>query len=218
MWDLPRPGLEPMSPALAGGFLTTAPPGKSEMARSDSHLAIFPTLTPPSTVFPRHEVVTVFRVKAVFHGTSGTPLGLEVNQPAIGFYEVPIERLLPIPREASEGCASGVADDALPVALLFFRSGRVSLRPGFPCTSGTVVAAPLGAAGHHGERAGPKGGEGSGSGCVSAVAAAQVYVASPPGPRSPRIAASTAAPNSRRPGPACSFNTALTRAWHRGHA
>ena len=29
MWDLPRPGLEPVSPALAGGFLTTAPPGKS---------------------------------------------------------------------------------------------------------------------------------------------------------------------------------------------
>ena len=28
MWDLPGPGLEPMSPALAGGFLTTAPPGK----------------------------------------------------------------------------------------------------------------------------------------------------------------------------------------------
>ena len=30
MWDLPRPGLGPMSPALAGGFLTTAPPGKSQ--------------------------------------------------------------------------------------------------------------------------------------------------------------------------------------------
>ena len=29
MWDLPGPGLVPMSPALAGGFLTTAPPGKS---------------------------------------------------------------------------------------------------------------------------------------------------------------------------------------------
>ena len=27
-WDLPGPGLEPVSPALAGGFLTTAPPGK----------------------------------------------------------------------------------------------------------------------------------------------------------------------------------------------
>ena len=29
MWDLPGPGLEPVFPALAGGFLTTAPPGKS---------------------------------------------------------------------------------------------------------------------------------------------------------------------------------------------
>ena len=28
VWDLPRPGLEPVSPALAGGFLTTGPPGK----------------------------------------------------------------------------------------------------------------------------------------------------------------------------------------------
>ena len=29
MWDLPRPGLEPVSPALAGRFLTTVPTGKS---------------------------------------------------------------------------------------------------------------------------------------------------------------------------------------------
>ena len=28
MWDIPGPGLEPMSPALAGRFSTTAPPGK----------------------------------------------------------------------------------------------------------------------------------------------------------------------------------------------
>ena len=28
LWDLPRPGLEPVSPALAGRFSTTAPPGK----------------------------------------------------------------------------------------------------------------------------------------------------------------------------------------------
>ena len=28
MWDLPRPGLEPASPALAGRLPTTAPPGK----------------------------------------------------------------------------------------------------------------------------------------------------------------------------------------------
>ena len=29
MWDLPRPVIEPVSPALAGGFITTVPPGKS---------------------------------------------------------------------------------------------------------------------------------------------------------------------------------------------
>ena len=29
MWDPPRPGIKPMSPALAGGFLITGPPGKS---------------------------------------------------------------------------------------------------------------------------------------------------------------------------------------------
>ena len=28
MWDLPRAGIEPMSPALTGGFFTTEPPGK----------------------------------------------------------------------------------------------------------------------------------------------------------------------------------------------
>ena len=27
MWDLPVPGIEPVSPALQGGFLTTRPPG-----------------------------------------------------------------------------------------------------------------------------------------------------------------------------------------------
>ena len=30
MWDLPRPGLQPVSPALAGGLLITAPPGKPQ--------------------------------------------------------------------------------------------------------------------------------------------------------------------------------------------
>ena len=32
MWDLPRPGLEPVSPALAGRFSTTAPPGKRPLS------------------------------------------------------------------------------------------------------------------------------------------------------------------------------------------
>ena len=30
VWDLPRPGLEPVSPALAGRLSTTAPPGKPQ--------------------------------------------------------------------------------------------------------------------------------------------------------------------------------------------
>jgi len=30
MWNLPRPGIKPMSPELADGFLTVAPPGKSQ--------------------------------------------------------------------------------------------------------------------------------------------------------------------------------------------
>ena len=29
MWNLPKPGIEPMSPTLAGRFFSTAPPGKS---------------------------------------------------------------------------------------------------------------------------------------------------------------------------------------------
>ena len=40
-WDPPRPGLEPVSPALAGRLSTTAPPGKPHpiflFARSDYH-------------------------------------------------------------------------------------------------------------------------------------------------------------------------------------
>ena len=31
MWDPPRPGLEPASPAPAGRFSTTAPPGKPQV-------------------------------------------------------------------------------------------------------------------------------------------------------------------------------------------
>ena len=34
MWDLPRPGLEPVSPALAGRFLTTEPTGKPNTTSS----------------------------------------------------------------------------------------------------------------------------------------------------------------------------------------
>ena len=40
MWDLPRPGLEPVSPALAGRFSTTAPPGKPVGALKDKILKV----------------------------------------------------------------------------------------------------------------------------------------------------------------------------------
>ena len=44
MWDLPRPGLEPVSPALAGRFSTTAPPGKPSNMGS-FYLHVFPGYT-----------------------------------------------------------------------------------------------------------------------------------------------------------------------------
>ena len=36
MWNLPGPGLKPLFPALAGGFLTLGQPGKSSMAGLES--------------------------------------------------------------------------------------------------------------------------------------------------------------------------------------
>ena len=42
MWDLPRPGLEPVSSALAGGFSTTAPPGKPCISLLDLHSQVRP--------------------------------------------------------------------------------------------------------------------------------------------------------------------------------
>ena len=38
MWGLPGPGNEPVSPALAGGFLTTGPPGKPRNCGFDPRL------------------------------------------------------------------------------------------------------------------------------------------------------------------------------------
>ena len=41
MCDLPGPGLEPVFPALAGGFLTTAPPGKPKILFDVDHFKVF---------------------------------------------------------------------------------------------------------------------------------------------------------------------------------
>ena len=39
MWDLPRPGFKPMSPALPGRFSTTAPPGKPHLPFLNAQLS-----------------------------------------------------------------------------------------------------------------------------------------------------------------------------------
>ena len=44
MWDLPRPGIKPLPPALAGGFLTTVPPGKSSLQVFERRISFFVVL------------------------------------------------------------------------------------------------------------------------------------------------------------------------------
>ena len=39
-WNLPGPGIKPVSPALAGGFLSTVPPGKSLKSTTQCELGI----------------------------------------------------------------------------------------------------------------------------------------------------------------------------------
>ena len=43
MWNLPGPGIKLVSPALAGGFLTTGPPGEfsAEILNLNSVIQIF---------------------------------------------------------------------------------------------------------------------------------------------------------------------------------
>ena len=52
MWDPPRPGREPVSPALAGRFSTTAPPGKPGILFFKSCLGHF--------VKPRIQILSLF--------------------------------------------------------------------------------------------------------------------------------------------------------------
>ena len=44
MWNLPEPGIEPLSSALAGGFLTTGPPGKPSVSVLPGVLLCYPEL------------------------------------------------------------------------------------------------------------------------------------------------------------------------------
>ena len=57
MWDLPGPGIEPMSPVLAGGFLTAGPPGKSWLCPFKKHLKNSGTLRSTHVIFVCASVV-----------------------------------------------------------------------------------------------------------------------------------------------------------------
>ena len=60
MWDLSRPGIEPRSPELVGGFLTTGAPGKSILASAFNH--IVPRIVGIISCYPA----------CSFHSTFGT--------------------------------------------------------------------------------------------------------------------------------------------------
>ena len=51
MWNLPRPGIEPMSPALAGEFLATGPPGNPLHGRFLSFPITDPTFVSASSTY-----------------------------------------------------------------------------------------------------------------------------------------------------------------------
>ena len=51
MWDPPRPGLEPVSPALAGGLSTTAPPAKPPTKLYRKRILGLPSVRTPSHLF-----------------------------------------------------------------------------------------------------------------------------------------------------------------------
>ena len=66
MWDLPGPGIEPVSPALAGEFLTTVPPGKTLVDwfdESPNHMPVSKLTDPHHPVLKKN----IFNCVTVFH-------------------------------------------------------------------------------------------------------------------------------------------------------
>ena len=52
MWDLPRPGIKPMSPTLKGGFSATVPPRKSSVGHYHHGFQLFDPRRPTHLSFP----------------------------------------------------------------------------------------------------------------------------------------------------------------------
>ena len=65
MWNLPQPGIEPMCPALAGGFLSTMPPGKSHGIHESFCMMVFSGYMPSSGISMSKVVLSL-----VFNGIS----------------------------------------------------------------------------------------------------------------------------------------------------
>ena len=57
MWDLPRPGLEPVSPASAGRLSTTAPPGKPSFASYAPFSSAVPSSLQPGYLLLTFEIL-----------------------------------------------------------------------------------------------------------------------------------------------------------------
>ena len=74
MWDLPRAGIEPVSPALAGGFLTTAPPGKSHRYFLCSSFFIFQIFHSEFVMIIRNIVICIFKKETHITILSSTTL------------------------------------------------------------------------------------------------------------------------------------------------
>ena len=72
MWDPPRPGLEPVSPALAGRLPTTAPPGKPPFCIFTRHcVRISPVCVFSPLLMPAAHHLAVYRLRS--RSSSGLP-------------------------------------------------------------------------------------------------------------------------------------------------
>ena len=77
MWDPPRPGLEPLSPALAGRFSTTAPPAKPssillKLNGNHSNSLERPSKFPPSP-YPRRSILSLAMFRMLAHDENKKP-------------------------------------------------------------------------------------------------------------------------------------------------
>ena len=79
MWDLPRPGMEPTCPALAGGFFTTEPPGKPRglsYPHSTRSASSNEELTWPTVFSAESSVLSSVSSGPMCRGVRGLPLHL----------------------------------------------------------------------------------------------------------------------------------------------